>query len=206
MIMLGKLTKAIHPKPVEDAIPLILHKLEYALVNLKDIGEALRREDHALFEKCIEARIGRDTIHAMMYANECVEIRKLAQLIVSSQYALEQMMLRLQTVKKFSKILITMSPVVGVLKETRSRLVGIVPSVANSLTEVNQILDKNLKEMGTTTTQHTQGITCSDAAMKILEEANFAAEQSIREKFPNIPLDVSSNVMEKNLVPLKETT
>jgi hypothetical protein len=40
--------------------------------------------------------------------------------------------------------------------------------------------------------------------MKILEEANFAAEQSIREKFPNIPQDVSSNVLERNLVPLKE--
>lgn len=204
--MLGKLTNAIHSKPVEDAIPLILLKLEYALVNLKDIGEALRREDHALFEKCIEARIGRDNIHAMMYANECVEIRKLAQLIVSSQYALEQMMLRLQTVKKFSKILITMSPVVGVLKETRSRLVGIVPSVANSLTEVNQILDKNIKEMGTTTAHHTQGITCSEEAMKIIEEANFAAEQSIREKFPDIPVDVSVNMMEKPPIPLKEST
>lgn len=204
--MLGKLTRNLRPKPIEDAIPLILHKLEYALVNLKDISEALRREDHALFEKCIEARIGRDNIHAMMYANECVEIRKLAQLIVSSQYALEQMMLRLQTVTKFSKILITMSPVVGVLKETRSRLVGIVPSVANSLTEVNQILDKNMKEMGTSTTHPTQGITCSEEAMKILEEANFAAEQSIREKFPNIPQDVSSNVLERNLIPLKENT
>ena len=204
--MLGKLTKAINPKPMEDAIPLILLKLEYALVNLKSIGEGLRREDHALFEKCIEARIGRDHIHAMMYANECVEIRKLAKLIVSSQYALEQMMLRLQTVQKLGKILITMSPVVGVLKETRSRLVGIVPSVANSLTEVNQLLDKNLKEMGTTTTQTTKGITCSEEAMKILEEANFAAEQSIREKFPKIPTDVSDSIVDRTLLPLKETT
>jgi len=203
--MLGKFTNAIHSKPVEDVIPLVLIKLEYALVNLKDIGEGLRREDNALFEKCIEARIGRDYVHAMMYANECVEIRKLAQLIVSSQYALEQMMLRLQTVKKLSKILVTMSPVVGVLKETRSRLVGIVPSVANSLTEVNQILDQNLKEMGTTTVQHTRGVTCSEEAMKILEEANIAAEQSIREKFPNIPEDVSGSLMGRNSMPLKET-
>lgn len=202
--MLGKFTNAIHPKPVEDVIPLVLIKLEYALVNLKDIGEGLRREDHTLFEKCIEARIGRDYIHAMMYANECVEIRKLAQLIVSSQYALEQMMLRLQTVKKLSKILITMSPVVGVLKETRSRLVGIVPSVANSLTEVNQLLDKNLKDMGTTTVQVTPRITCGEDAMKILEEANLAAEQSIREKFPNIPEDISGSMMKKPSMSLKE--
>ncbi len=202
--MLGNLTNAIHPNPVDDTIPLVLIKLEHALVNLKDIGEGLRREDHALFDKCIEARIEGDQIHAMMYANECVEIRKLAQHIVSSQYALEQMMLRLQTVSNLSRILITMSPVVGVLKETRSRLIGIVPSVASSLMEANQLLDKNLKDMGTTTVQHTPGITCSEEAMKILEEANFAAEQSIREKFPNIPEDVSGSLMGKNSNPLKE--
>jgi len=139
-----------------------------------------------------------------MYANECVEIRKLAKLIVSSQYALEQMMLRLQTVKKLSKILVTMSPVVSVLKETRSRLVGIVPSVANSLNEVNQILVKNLREMGTTTTQYMEPITCSNEAKKILEEANFAAEQSIREKFPNIPEDVAVTTKERTPISLKE--
>ena len=202
--MLGNLANTIHPNSEEDAIPLVLIKLEHALVNLKDIGEGLRREDHSLFDKCIEARVEGDNIHAMMYANECVEIRKLAQLIVSSQYALEQMMLRLQTVTKLSRIMITMSPVVGVLKETRSRLIGIVPSVASSLTDVNQLLDKNLKDMGTTTVQVTPGITCSEDAMKILEEANLAAEQSIREKFPNIPEDISGSMMKKNSLPLKE--
>lgn len=204
--MLEKITNTVHSNPEEDTITLVLIKLQHALVNLKDIGEGLRREDQTLFENCIEARIESDKIHAMMYANECVEIRKLAQLIVSSQYALEQMMLRLQTVTKLSKILITMSPVVGVLKETRSRLIGIVPTVANSLTEANQLLDKNLKDMGTSTVNHTPVITCSEEAMKILEEANFAAEQNIREKFPNIPEDVSSNLKERNPVPLKEAT
>ena len=203
--MIGKHANPLIPDSGDDAIPLVLIKLEHALVNLRDIGEGLRREDQALFGKCIEARVEGDQIHAMMYANECVEIRKLAQLIVSSQYALEQMMLRLQTVNKLSRILITMSPVVGVLKETRSRLIGIVPSVATSLTEVNMLLDKNLKEMGTTTVQPTHGIICSEEAMKILEEANFAAEQSIREKFPDIPEDVSGSLRERNSVPLKET-
>lgn len=202
--MLGNLTNTIRPSSEEDVIPLVLIKLEHALVNLKDIGEGLRREDHSLFDKCIEARVEGDNIHAMMYANECVEIRKLAQLIVSSQYALEQMMLRLQTVTKLSRIMITMSPVIGVLKETRSRLIGIVPSVASSLTEVNQLLDKNLKDMGTTTVQVTPRITCGEDAMKILEEANLAAEQSIREKFPNIPEDISGSMMKKPSMSLKE--
>jgi division protein CdvB (Snf7/Vps24/ESCRT-III family) len=204
-MMLGKLRNLIHPKPVKDAIPLILLKLEYALVNLKDIGESLRSEDNELFEKCIEARVRRDYTHAMMYANECVEIRKLAKLIVSSQYALEQMMLRLQTVKKLSNILVTMSPVVGVLKEMRSRLVGIVPSVANNLNEVNQILVGNLREMGTTTTQYAEPITCGEDAKKILDEANLAAEQSIRERFPNIPEDIKFTVRERNPIVLEES-
>ncbi len=204
--MLGKLKNLIHPKTEKDTIPLILLKLEYALTNLKDIGEGLRREDNELFEKCVESRMRRDYIHAMMYANECVEIRKLAKLIVSSQYALEQMMLRLQTVKKLSKILITMTPVVSVLKETRSRLVGVVPSVANSLNEVNKLLVKNLKEMGTTTTQYMEPITCNADAKKILEEANIAAEQSIRQRFPNIPADIAVTMSKRTPIMLEEGT
>lgn len=192
--MLGKLKGLFRRESVEDKIPLVILKLGGALSRLDQISESLRKEDNELFERCIEARLRNDSVHAMMYANECAEIRKIALLVVSSRYALEQMVLRLHTVTKLGSILVTVSPVIGVIKETRSRLVGIVPNVANSLNEANNILSKCLANMGTSTTSNVQPVVCSEEAQKVLKEANFAAEKTIRERFPEIPETVKAQV------------
>ena len=128
-----------------------------------------------------------DTVHAMMYANECAEMRKIALLVVSSKYALEQMVLRLQTVAKLGSILVTVSPVVDVIKETRSRLVGIVPNVANNLNQANKILVNSLVKMGTSSVGGVKPLVYSEDAEKVLDEAKIAAEETIRERFPKIP-------------------
>lgn len=186
--MLGKLRSLLRRESIEETVPFVILKLENSLNRLDQISGSLKTEDNELFEKCIEARLRNDTVHAMMYANECAEIRKIALLVVSSKYALEQMVLRLHTVTKLGSILVTVSPVIGVIKETRSRLVGIVPSVASNLNEANSILSKCLTNMGTSAASgNAPNIVCGEEAMKVLEEANVAAENTIREKFPKIP-------------------
>jgi division protein CdvB (Snf7/Vps24/ESCRT-III family) len=98
------------------------------------------------------------------------------------------MVLRLHTVTKLGSILVTVTPVIGVIKETRSRLVGIVPNVASNLNEANSILSRCLANMGTSTpTVNAQPVVCGEEALKVLEEANLAAEKTIRERFPQIP-------------------
>jgi division protein CdvB (Snf7/Vps24/ESCRT-III family) len=186
--LLRKIKNLFHKESFDDKMSLVIYKLETAFQRLDNISENLRKEDNELFERCIDARLRKDSVHAMMYANECAEIRKIALLVVSSKYALEQMVLRLHTAKKLDSIFVTVSPVVNVIKETRSRLVGIVPNVANSLNEANQILSNSLNDMGTSTVNNIKPITYSQEALKVLEEANIAAEDTIRKKFPKIPV------------------
>jgi len=54
------------------------------------------------------------------------------------------------------------------------------------LKEANQLLTFN-GEMGTCKTPETDLIPCSKDAVQILREANIAAENSIRDRFPSIP-------------------
>jgi division protein CdvB (Snf7/Vps24/ESCRT-III family) len=147
----------------------------------------LRKEDTELFERCIDARVKGDSIHAMMYANECAEIRKIVRLVISSRYALEQTVLRLHTVKKLGNIMLTVSPVIDVLKETKGRLIGIVPNVAQSLNDANRILVTSLSNMGTSTVENVRPLVYNEDAQKVLREAEIAAEETIRKKFPKIP-------------------
>jgi division protein CdvB (Snf7/Vps24/ESCRT-III family) len=185
--MLQKLKGLFQQDSLEDKIPFVIVNLETALTRLDRISESLRNEDNELFERCVKARMENDPVHAMMYANECAEIRKIALLVVSSRYALEQMVLRLQTVAKLGSILVTVSPVVDVIKETQSRLVGIVPNVANNLNEANKILITSLTKMGTSTVSGVKPLMYSEDAEKVLDEAKLAAEETIRERFPKIP-------------------
>jgi division protein CdvB (Snf7/Vps24/ESCRT-III family) len=185
--MLHKLKGLFHKESLEDKIPLVIVNLETALNRLDRISESLRKEDNELFERCVKARLENDTVHAMMYANECAEMRKIALLVVSSKYALEQMVLRLQTVAKLGSIMVTVSPVVDVIKETQSRLVGIVPNVANNLNEANKILVNSLVKMGTSTVSGVKPLVYNEDAEKVLSEAKLAAEETIRERFPKIP-------------------
>lgn len=185
--MLHKFKGLFQKEPLQDKIPLVIVKLEAALNRLDRIRESLRKEDNELFERCVKARLENDTVHAMMYANECAEIRKIALLVVSSKYALEQMVLRLQTVAKLGSIMVTVSPVVDVIKETQSRLVGIVPNVANNLNEANKILVNSLVKMGTSSVSGVKPLVYSEDASKVLDEAKLAAQETIRERFPKLP-------------------
>jgi division protein CdvB (Snf7/Vps24/ESCRT-III family) len=185
--MFRKLKTLFQKEALEDKIPLVILKLESALNRLDTICDNLRKEDNELFERCIDARVKGDTIHAMMYANECAEIRKIVRLVISSRYALEQTVLRLHTVKKLGNIMLTVSPVIDVLKETKGRLIGIVPNVAQSLNDANRILVTSLSNMGTSTVENVRPLVYNKDAQKVLREAELAAEETIRKKFPKIP-------------------
>ena len=174
-------------EPIEDKIPIVIMKLETSLSKLDRSSAVLIKEDQELFEKCVDARVKNDFAHAVMYANECVEMRKITHLLVSSKYALEQMILRLHTVMKLGDLFVTMTPVMDVVKKTRSRLVGVVPSVANSLTEANQILGQCMTNMGTSNLVGERDVVCGEEALKVLKEADIAAENVLRERFPTIP-------------------
>lgn len=183
--------RILRPKiPLNKSIAMATYILEASLNKLKQISLGLKRRDDKFFLRCIEAQIEGDRVHAVMYANECAEVRKLAQLVLSSELALEQAILRLQTIEKLSNAIGAIVPIVGIVNETKGRLLGVVPAIANKLDDVNTVLSNSLREMGTVPFRGPGLQTTSDEAMKVLEEANAAAEEKIRERFPALPADI----------------
>lgn len=184
------------PNQVQQVIPRVIVKLDVSLRKLSHISEALHKEDAQLFTQCVAAHVKGDRVHAMMYANECAEIRRMALHVVTSTYALEQMVLRLRTVVKLGEVMGTMSPVIGVIQETGHRLEGIVPTIADQLNDANQILIDSLAHMGTSQLDNrTQNsVVFSDEAAQILDEAKRAAVDTVRSRFPSIPSPNSEKV------------
>jgi division protein CdvB (Snf7/Vps24/ESCRT-III family) len=151
---------------------------------------------NGIFRKCTNAVLSKDTVRSSMYANECAEIRKMCQTILRSQFAIEQVMLRLETVEEFGDIVVEMSPVAGVINSIRGHLVGIVPDVSYKLGEIGDTLNNMVMESGGATSMSWNVMSSGEEADKILADANTIAEQKMKDKFPTLP-DTSLPSLEK---------
>ena len=190
----------------KEKISDVIYSLDFSLNKLKNNSINLQRRDQKFFDKCIISQVNNDNKRAILYANECAEIRKLARLILSSELALEHAILRLQTVGELSDIIGSITPVVDIITETKGRLSGIIPSVAGKLDEVTTILNKSISEIGSVSIKPTKVIGANNEAKKILDEANVAAEEQIREKFPTLPQELPKSESIKNKIPVAITT
>jgi len=172
---------------LKEKIAHAVYRLDTQLTRLQQTSAKLQQRDKEMFERCIGAKLSKDDAHATLYANECVEIRKIAKIVMASELALERVMLRLQTVEEVGDLLVQMSPVLGIVKETKGKLAGIVPEVSHELESINTMLSDTLIETGEVSSTETAIDAASLEAKKVLEEASTVAEEKMDERFPELP-------------------
>ncbi|MEM3736578.1 MAG: hypothetical protein QXJ75_00585 [Candidatus Bathyarchaeia archaeon] len=173
--------------PLKEKIAHAMYRIDTQMTKLQQMSAKLQERDREMFERCIGAKLSKDDTHAAIYANECVEIRKIAKIVISAELALERVLLRLQTVEEVGDLLVQMSPVLGIVKETKGKLAGVVPEVSRELEDINTLLSDTLVETGEVTSRDVIIEATSDEAKKVLEEASSIAEEKIGEKFPELP-------------------
>ncbi len=183
-----RLTETVKkPSPLKERISYTIYRLKVQQGRLEQAYARMQNHYAALFKKCTNAVLNKDAARASIYANECAEIRKMTQTILRSQFAIEQVMLRLETVEEFGDIVVEMSPVATVINSIKSHLAGVVPEVSFKLGEIGDTLNDLVMEAGDAT-GHVWSISSSgEEADKILTEANTIAEQKMKERFPTLP-------------------
>ncbi len=174
---------------MKERIAQALFRLGSQKEKLEHMSARLQQRDKEMFQRCIGAQLSKDPSHAALYANECAEIRKMAHLTLSSELALERVILRMQTVEEFGDIMAQIAPVIGVVRETRGRIAGVIPEVANELGEVNNMLSDMSMETGQVGEDQSFDMSASSAeARKVLEESSAIASQEMKERFPELPM------------------
>jgi len=195
-----KMEDKIHPEPLKERVVHASFRLKTQLEKLEHMYSRLQQRDRELFQRCVGAQISKDTAHSKIYANECAEIRKIAKVVLGSQLALEKVILRLETVEEFGDVMAQVAPVIGIVKETKSKIAGIVPQVATELEEVNDLLSDMTTEAGEITESSLPIEATDQEAKKVLEETGLIAEQRLHDHFPDIPSIESP----QNLEPIPE--
>jgi division protein CdvB (Snf7/Vps24/ESCRT-III family) len=174
---------------LKERIAQALFRLGSQKEKLEHMSARLQQRDKEMFQRCIGAQLSKDQAHAALYANECAEIRKMAHLTLSSELALERVILRMQTVEEFGDIMAQIAPVIGVVRETRGRIAGVIPEVANELGEVNNMLSDMSMETGQVGEDQGFDMSASSSeARKVLEESSAIASQQMKERFPELPM------------------
>jgi len=187
----SKIGARIHPTPLRERLAHSLYRLNVLQSRLEQTASKMEYKSKELFEKCVNAQSAKDFERAKVYANECAEIRKIAKVVLSSQIAIEQVALRLETVEEFGDIAATMGPVVGVVNALKGQLSGVVPEASYELGVIGESLGELVMEAGEATGTTVSLGSYSAESQKILAEASTVADQRMKEKFPELPVQAT---------------
>src|SRR5207247_9379822 len=134
------LEEKVHPIPLKERVDQALYRLATQKEKLEHMSSRLQQRDKEMFQRCIGAQLSKDNAHAALYANECAEIRKMAHITLSSELALERVVLRLQTIEEFGDVMSQIDTVIGVVRETRGRIEREITEVETEQREANKML------------------------------------------------------------------
>lgn len=183
----SKIGEKIHPTPLRERLMHSIYRLNVLQSRLEQTSSKMEYKGKELFDKCVNAQSSKDFERAKVYANECAEVRKIAKVVLSSQIAIEQVALRLETVEEFGDIVGTMGPVVGVVNVLKGQLSGAVPEASYELGAIGESLGELVMEAGEATGTTANLGSYSAESQKILSEANVVADQRMKERFPELP-------------------
>ncbi|MEM2547656.1 MAG: hypothetical protein QW810_02230 [Nitrososphaerota archaeon] len=176
-------TRIIFRNKLENSLSILNAQIERLRLRYSEM-EAKSKE---YFEKVVECLVNMDEDRAKIYAEEIVEIKKLAEMVKKSQLLLLQVKIRLETIIEITEVIGLIVPLTSLLTEVEDELKPIAPEVVQSLHELSVCIE----EFATTTVYNrlepVKYEELSSEAEKILREAQRNAVEIVKNKFPDIP-------------------
>jgi division protein CdvB (Snf7/Vps24/ESCRT-III family) len=186
-----KVKEALHPAaPLKPRLDYAVKRIEAQIQRMDQTSDRFSERDKSMFAKVVEAYSKHDLPHANVLANELAEIRKMEKTVINARLALEQIVLRLKTVTEIGGMVSTLAPAVGVLRNIRTAISGVLPDAGRELEQIGTMLGGIVMDAGQTTGLSLNFETANEDAQKVLTEAATIAEQRIKEKFPELPTGV----------------
>ena len=176
-----------NPGPLKPRLDLAVRQIQVQVAKLDSTSTKLRERDNSIFNKVVTSLQKHDTQHASVFANELAEIRKMNKMVTQAKLALEQIVLRLNTVTELGDIVVTLTPAMSVIRNVKQGLVGVLPEAENEIGEISGLLSSILVDAGTVGGYSLNFEAANEDAEKIMAEASAVAESRMKERFPEIP-------------------
>lgn len=175
------------PKPLKPRMDYAIKRLTLQIASLDKAADRFNKKDKKLFKRIVDAYGQHDSSRANIYASELAEVRKMEKLVMNSKLALDQVLLRLETVSEFGDIVSTLGPAIGVLRTIGGGIAGVLPEAENELGDISNMLSGLMFDVGQSSGLNINFNSVNEDASKILNEAAVVAEQKISANLPNLP-------------------
>ena len=133
-----------NPPPIREVAAKSILTLKVQQNKLERACYRLKERDKILFQSCMGAFKSENKEKAAICANELAEIRKLIKFLYSMQLAIERVVLRLETIKELSEIVVDLKPALKLLQNVSQDLFQVLPDVSNELNNVNTSISETL--------------------------------------------------------------
>ena len=187
-----------NPGPLKPRLDQATRQIQTVMAKLDSTIFKLRDRDTFLFNKIVSSVQKRDSQRASMFANELAELRKMSKMVTQSKLALEQIVLRLNTVTELGDVVLTLAPATSIVRNLREGLSGVMPEAEGEMSEISGLLSGILVDAGSVSGTSLNFETANEEAEMALAEAAAVAETRMK-KFPDIPQTVGDSDQEMEM-------
>ena len=177
------------PPPLREIASKSIYTLKVQQNKLEQASCRLKERDRLLFESCMGALKKNNKEKAAICANELAEIRKLIKFLYSVQLAIERVILRLETIKELSDIVVDLKPALKLLQNVSQDLFQVLPDVSAELSTVNETIAETLYATKITADESLIPVNKKTAGgEEILKEVSGFLEQKLADTLPEPPV------------------
>jgi len=160
---------------------------------LEQASFRLRERDRILFQTCVNALNRKNKERAAICANEIAEVRKLIKFLYNVELAIERVLLRLETIKELSDIVVDLKPALRLLQGVSQQLFEVLPDVSSELNKVNEEISETLYSTRLTADESLIPVSSkTPAGEEILKEVSGFLERKLAEELPEPPISLET--------------
>ena len=165
----------VKPKITSTIKEIELHRKE-----LENLRVRLEQRRKSLFDTTVKAMMSKDQSKATVYANEWSELRKVGKVVYASELALTQVVLRLESILDVGDVMFHMSMAFKVLRKVNKTVQGLVPSLDQASSDINNALSETMAGMENISPSISLNIK-TETGEELVEQARKLAEERAEE-------------------------
>jgi len=177
-----------NPPPLRETAVKSIQTLRVQRGRLEQASYRLKERDKILFQTCIGAMEKKNKERAAICANEIAEVRRLIKFFYNVELAIERVILRLETIRELSEIVVDLKPALRLLQNVSQELFEVLPDVSSELNKVNETISETLYSTKITTDESVIPVNRkTPGGEEILNQVTSFLEQKLAKNLPEPP-------------------